>query len=204
MNKKILIIFAATIIALIFLGLVAFGPLAATRQGARVNPVSEKPAPAPAQTVNNQAVAFKAFHNKDMKENYYGINLPADWTAGAGQPGSYVLNYTNGSGKIYLQDVADNTTLELFILSQDEPQIKKTASGYQRLGYQKLNVNNNQAYQLTYQSLVNGQTYQTVRTYISGPDHAGVISLSAAQNEFSKLQPLFDKVINSFNWENGK
>jgi|SRR5579872_5839344 len=204
MNKKVILIFSATVVALILLILFSFGPLANVRKIAQINSVSTKPAATTPVQISNQTVSFSVYHNKDMAENYYGIQLPSDWTVRADQPGSYLLSYANGSAQVYLQDVADNTTLELFILSQDEPQIKKMETNYQRISYQKLSINNNQAYQLNYQSTLNGVTYQTVKTYIAGTDHAGVIMLRTVKNNFEQHSPIFTKIVNSFTWENGK
>lgn len=101
-----------------------------------------------------------------------------------------------------LIDVPDNSTLELFILSQQEPQFKKTISGYHRIDYKKLSVQRNEAYQLTYQSRKDNETYETLRTYIAGSDQAGVITFTVKQSSFNEIYPLLNSIIQTFRWEN--
>jgi hypothetical protein len=201
MNKKIIAIFILTLAALGVLWAYAFGPLSGTTVP-KANPASLQPTPTQT-TVNSQNVAFNAYHNRDLAENFYTIKFPQTWQSQPStQVGSYEFAFGNGSGSVALQDVADNTTLELFVLSQDEPSFKKTLLGYGRINYQKISVNGNDAYQLTYHSTMNGMDYETVKTYITGMDHAAVVTFTAKQNDFMGMQPLFDSVLNSFQWEN--
>ena len=203
MNKKVISILLLAVLALIVLTLYSFGPLASQRKSASINPASINPQSTGQVSVNNQQVTFSSYHNKDVKENYYTFNLPQDWQVKSGQnPGSYSFDFPQGNGKVELQDVADNTTLELFVLSQAEPQLKKASANYQRIDYKKLSVNNNDAYQLLYQSTVSGEVYQTLKTYITGLDHAAVITLSIKQTAFNSSKSLFDDITNSFQWEN--
>jgi hypothetical protein len=146
---------------------------------------------------------FNAYHNKDLKENYYTIQIPQDWQVQAGKnQGSYAVSFTNGNGVFELMDVPDNSTLELFVLSQDEPKLRTSLAGYNRTDYKKISVNGNEAYELIYTSKINGETLQTDRIYISGQDHAELITLTAKQQDFQNLQPLFTSIVNSFQWEN--
>ena len=200
MNKKVIAISILTIIALAILWLYSFGPLAGTRV-AKTSPVSLE-ATSQQAVINGQNTALNIYHNKDLAENFYIIKFPQSWQLQTGSPaGSYHFTFDKGNGSAELQDVSDNTTLELFVLSQDEPNLKKTLSNYSRLDYQKLSVNNNDAYQLTYQSTKNNKTYKTIKTYITGQDHASVIALSTSQENFTGLQPLFLSILNSFQWE---
>ncbi len=203
MNKKVIAILALTIIALVILYLYSFGPLSYKRTAAQMNPASTKPASTENVTVNNKNLAFNAFHNKDKKENYYTVKLPQDWQVKPGdKPGGYFLNFNGGSGTVELMDVPDNTTLELYTLSQEEPRLKKAVTDYSRVGYQKTTVNGSEAYQLAYRSKQGQDDYQTLRTYITGQDESGVITLSAKQSDFDNLKPLFSSVLDSFRWEN--
>ncbi len=192
MNKKIILIFLLTFIALAVLYLYSFGPLSGAIT-ARVNPSSLKP---------TAVQSFDVYHNKDLAENFYTIKFPQTWQLESKSPGSYHFNFNNGSGSAELQDIADNTTLELFVLSQDESKLKKNIKGYSRINYQKMFVGGNDAYQLIYQSAQNGANYETVKTYIAGKDHAAVLTLTAPQNNFANLQPLFTSILDSFQWEN--
>ncbi len=201
MNKKIITIFILTIIALIALWAFSFGPLSGV-SAIRVNPQSLK-STAQQTVIAQKNVVFSLYHNKDLAENFYTIKFPQSWQLQPNSPaGSYHLTFDGGSGTAELQDVADNTTLELFVLSQQEPSFKKGVAGYSRINYQKISVNGSDAYQLTYHSTVNGADFETVKTYITGPDHATVITLTATQSSFANLQPLFTSILDSFQWEN--
>ncbi len=201
MNKKVIAIFILTIAGLGILWAYSFGPLSGATIP-KANPASLQPT-ATQTTVSNQAVAFNVYHNKDLTENFYTIKFPQTWQLQpSSQVGNYQFTFGNGSGSAALQDVAYNTTLELFVLSQDEPKLKQAVAGYSRINYQKVSVNGNDAYQLTYHSTASGTDYETVKTYVAGLDHATVIMLTAKQSDFAGMRPLFDSILNSFQWEN--
>ncbi len=201
MDKKIIAILILTVVALIGLAIYAFGPMT-KKTITRVNPVSLKPAGSEKVTVDNESVAFVAYHNQDLTENFYTLEFPKDWQVTPGKPGGYALNFGGGTGTIGLTDVPDNSTLELFVLSQVEPRLKKTVSNYKRIDYRKLTVNGAEAYQLLYQGMSTKEQYQTVQTYIAGSDEAGIITFTTKQNEFSALSSIFSSVTNTFHWEN--
>lgn len=199
MNKKVITIAILTLSALIVLTLFSFGPLSNIRKKSGINPASLNPAQQPSAGVSDT----KAYNNVDVKENYYGISFPKDWQIGTGNaPGSYTINFSGGNGEIRLMDVPDNTTLELYVLSQEEPRIKKTSSAYQRVDYQKMTVSGNEAHELVYANGENQNKTKTITVYIAGQDHAGVVSLSAPFDAFANVLPSFEKIINSFNWQN--
>ncbi len=203
MNKKVIGIIILTLIALVLLTLFSFGPLAGIGKNAGINPASLKPQTTQPMPVNNKPIQFSGFHNKDIKENYYTLNLPQDWQVQSGQTaGSYSFTFFQGNGMVELMDVPDNTTLELFVLSQKEPELKKVLTNYVRKDYKKLKINNNEAYQLVFDSVNNGQPLTTVKIYIAGKDHAGVVTLNSKPDSLSALTPLFSTIINSFKWEN--
>lgn len=199
MNKKVIAIAIVTLLALIVLTLFSFGPLSSIRKKSGINPESLKPAQQPSV----QMIDFKEYKNIDVKENHYQISIPKDWQVAADSvPGGYAVNFSGGRGEIHLMDVPDNTTLELYVLSQEEPRLRRSVTGYHRWDYQKLAVNGNEGYELVYSGEENQNTTKTVTAYIGGQDHAGVISLSVTLDNFSNLRLTFDKVINSFNWQN--
>ncbi len=203
MNKKVIAIFLLTISALVVLYLYSFGPLSYKRTAGQVDPSSLKPATAGNVTINNKSLALSAYHNRDKKENYYTFKLPQDWQVKTGdKPGGYSFTFNGGSGTAELMDVPDNTTLELYVLSQEEPRLKKSNSDYSRVGYQKTTVNGTEAYQLIYRTKQGQDDYQSLRTYLTGQDESGVITLSVKQSDFDNLKSLFSSVVDSFQWEN--
>ncbi len=200
MNNKIIFILVLTLAALGMLTFFTFGPATNMRIGIRVNPSSLQPT-----SISNVATgtnaALNVYHNRDLAENFYTIQFPQSWQLGQNQAGGYTFTFGGGTAKVETMDVPDNSTLELYVLSQDEPKLKSSLSGYKRVNYQKLSVNGSDAYQLTYTSTVNGTSYQTVRTYITGADKAGVITLTANTNQVGSIASIFNPTINSFHWE---
>lgn len=196
MNKKVIAIIFLTLAALAVLYLYSFGPLSGVRTAQNFNPVS-------LHTSASNDSKFNVYHDKDVKENYYKVQLPKDWQVSMGEkPGGYAASSNGVNGEIGLQDVPDNSTLELYILSQDEPKLKTSLSTYNRIDYKKISVNGNDAYQLIYTSKNGNDIYETTRTYIAGQDNAGLIILTSKQSDFSGLQETFDSIIKSFSWEN--
>jgi hypothetical protein len=201
MNKRIILILILTVVALIGLAIYTFGPMT-KKTIIKVNPVSLKPAGSEKVTVDDKSVAFVAYLNKDLPENFYALEFPKGWQITPGKPGGYALNFSGGSGTISLTDVPDNSTLELFVLSQEEPKLKKTVSDYRRMDYRRLTVNGAEAYQLLYQGMRTGGQYQTIQTYIAGSDEACIVIFTTKQSDFSALSSLFSSVTNTFHWEN--
>jgi hypothetical protein len=202
MNKKVIIIITLTITALFVVHLYSFGPLAKTRLSHSINQQSAKPT-AEKVNLNNQQMSFNTYHNKDTKEDYYSVKTPSDWQIGqASTPGSYDFTASNIIARAETMDVPDNTTLELYVLSQEEPRLKKESSGYKKIDYQKVSINGSQSYQLTYQTTANGKTSTIVKIYITGTDKAGVVTVTVPQDQFTTEQPIFATFINSFTWEN--
>lgn len=202
MNKKVTIIFILTIIALGYLTYYSFGPSSSEHLIPMVNPESLKPTPISAEDQVNKTL--EVYHNMDVVENHYAISIPVSWKLQAStlQAGEYQFIFDSGAARVKLMDVPDNTTLELFILSQDEPSLKKSLDGYKRIDYQKLNISGNDAYQLTYLSDVNGTIFESIRTYITGSDQAAVITLALQETMAESMKNTFSRVINSFVWEN--
>jgi len=203
MNKKVILIFVVTIIALVILTLFSFGPLSNKQNAAGINPSSLKPVNSQTANKGNASITWNLYHNRDLKENYYSVQLPQGWITNAGKKaGSYSVNFPDGNGTVELMDVPDTSTLELFILSQQEPQFKKTISGYNRIDYKKLSIQNNEAYQLIYRSSKDNEAYETVITYIAGSDMAGFLEFTVKQSSFNETLPLLDSIIQNFKWEN--
>jgi hypothetical protein len=202
MNKKVISVIILAIVALVFDYLYAFGSLKQARINRSVNPQSVIPAKVDVK-VNDQPASFNDYHNKDAQENYYSVKTPADWKLEKSfVPGSYNFSAVDVNAKVELMDVPDNTTLELYVLSQEEPRLKKETSGYQRIDYQKITVNGSQAFELTYQAMENGKTDTVIKTYITGQDRAGVVAVSVSNDQYSKFKPITEQFINSFTWEN--
>ena len=208
MNKKVTVIVCLTLVALVALGLYSFGPWRQGRQPsvsvpATVSPpASVKPTLAPAAPANGTPM-LAGYHNRDVAENYYSMEVPQQWQVQTGKSlGSYSFSFAGGSGTVELMDVPDNSTLTLYVLSQEESRLKNTLAEYQRLDYRKIEVDGNEAHQLVFDSRTDAGVTRTVRTYIAGQDRAAVVTLAVALDAFAGAQAAFSAVLASFRWEN--
>jgi len=202
MNRKVGIIIILTLAALGYLIIYTFGPSSTTSIGPQVNPESLKPTPASAVAHDNETI--KVYHNKDIAENFYAVSVPQSWQirSVASNAGEYDFGFDGGAARVELKDVPDTSTLELFVLSQEEPSLRSSLGDYKRISYEKININGNDAYQLIYLSTVDSVKYENIRTYITGQDRAAAITLSLPQTMVASLKNTSDLVTNSFSWEN--
>jgi len=204
-----MVVVCLALVALVVLGLYSFGPWRQGRQPSKnnptttSNPASVRPTPEPAAPAKVGGPVWAGYHNRDVTEDYYSVRVPQEWQVQAGKaPGSYSLSSAGGSGTLELMDVPDNSTLALYVLSQEEPRLKKTLTGYQRVDYQKTEVDGNEAHQLIFDSRSDAEVVRTVRTYIVGQDRAAVLTLAAQLDAFAGAQATFTAVLVSFHWEN--
>lgn len=195
MNKKVIAVAIAAVAALVLLYLYSFGSLAKQRHAARPRPESLKPAA-------SAVLGTVAFHNRDARENYFGITVPKAWQTKAGdKPGSYSFSFGAGTGAVELMDVPDNSTLELYVRSQEEPRLKAAVPGYVRVDYRKQTVGGVEAFRLAYRSLIGGTEHGNVREYITGQDMTGVMTFTVPRAD-SLSWPAIYSVIAGFRWEN--
>ncbi len=200
MNTIVKVVLLLTVLALGYVTIYTFSPSTLMQTGPHVNPESIKPT---FTNTTENATSLKTYHNRDVDQNFYAISVPSTWAFDSSnqQVGGYRFNFLGGTAKTQLMDVADNTTLELMVLSQEEPKLKATLPGYRQITSQKLTINGNDAYQLTYQTTIAGITYQTTQYYVSGPDHAAVITFTSLQAQADALANEFNLVIRRFIWE---
>jgi len=203
MNWRVIVVGVLTAVAIAVLYLFTFGPLGARLAGRKANPASLKPSPVAQPAADTASPVMNRYRNRDAKENYYSVMLPADWSVTAGKnPGSYSLTFPQGLGSVELHDVPDNTTLELFILSQEEPKLRNSVPGYERREYRKDTIGGSPAYHLTYLSLSSGDTLRSERVYITGQDQAGLITFTVRKALSDSVKRRLALITSSFAWEN--
>jgi len=196
MNKKIAVIIALTVVALIVLSLYTFSPL-----NKNIQPQSKQVSQLP--TIATESFGeIASFHNKDLYENYYTVGFPGEWQITTGKAGEYIFTFAAGNGSVQFMDVPDNSTLQLFILSQIEPKLKNSISGYQKKDFQKLSLNGLEAYKLVYQQTLNDQIDIVQKIFIAGPDQAVVMIFNTKEMDQAANESAIQFVQNSFNWEN--
>jgi hypothetical protein len=205
MNRNVIIIIVLTVLALLILILYSFGPMAGIKKNAVTTPLSLKPNGTKLVSINDRLIRLSQYSNREVKENYFIISLPQDWQVKSGQSaGAYAFTFAEGSGTIELMDVPDNSTLELYVLSQKEPTLRKTLVNYARKDYKRSVLNSNEACKLTYNSTENGKAITTFKIFIAGPDHASVITFNVRSNKYAAFMPIINAIVNSFAWEAAK
>jgi hypothetical protein len=203
MNWRVVIVGVLTVIAIAVLYLFTFGPLGGRLAGRKANPASLRASPVTPPQADTTSPVMSLYRNRDAKENYYSVMFPADWSVSAGKnPGSYSLTFPQGQGSVELHDVPDNTTLELFILSQEEPKLRSSIAGYERREYRKDTIGCSPAYHLTYLSLSSGDTFESERTYVTGQDQAGLITFTTRKTLYDSAKKRLALITSSFTWEN--
>jgi hypothetical protein len=149
-------------------------------------------------TVNN---GLNVFENRDKRENYYSIEFPAEATVVHGdKAGSYVAKIKDGVFASRLQDIPDDTNVQLYILTHDEPQLRLSLKDYGQVSFQQLTVGQHRAWNLVYTWKNGTSDMESARTYIEGPDEAMVIEFTASTQAFAKSEPLMTAVRESFRW----
>jgi hypothetical protein len=149
-------------------------------------------------TVNN---GLNVFENRDKRENYYSIEFPAEATVVHGdKAGSYVAKIKDGVFVSRLQDIPDDTNVQLYILTHDEPQLRLSLKDYGQVSFQQLTVGQHRAWNLVYTWKNGTSDMESARTYVEGPDEAMVIEFTAPTQAFVKSEPLMTAVRESFRW----
>jgi len=206
MNKTVITIIILTVLGLVVLILVSCGPTTGDRKTPEPGPAPENPIssaqPEPAPPAAPPSPVYNTYNNVDVTENHYQVAVLQDWHVTAGSaPGSYSLDFPGGNGSVRLVDVPANMTLEQFVLNREEPRLKRSVAGYQRLEFRGGELDGLQLYELAYDGPINPRI-RTISDYIDGPDRVAVITLSSVASDFSKLRLEFNLLIDSFRWTN--
>ncbi len=191
----IIIVLLLTVAAL---GLLLYHSFGRSPVGARdPNPSSLQPVTLPADQGT-----FVAYSNRDVPQDYYSIEVPASWRANATVAGEYEFRSGDATATVKLTDVPDNSNLVLYVLSQVEPQLRTTMTGYQELNHTNMTVNGAEAFRLTYRSTARGAPLVTTLVFIVGSDQSGLISVSAPEAGYGSDESVFNHIIDSFSWRN--
>jgi hypothetical protein len=149
-------------------------------------------------TANN---TLNKFENRDKQENYYSIEFPADAAVVHGdKAGSYVARNNDGVFTSRLQDIPDDTNVQLYILTQDEPQLKSSLQNYSQISFKQLTIGQQRAWNLVFTWKNGTSEMESARTYVEGPDEAMVIEFTAPAQGFAKNDPLMTVIRETFQW----
>jgi len=150
---------------------------------------------------NATDTALSIFENRDKPENHYSIQFPSDATVVHGdRAGSYLASTKYGTFTSALEDIPDNTSVQLYVLTHDEPKLKSSLDNYTRVSIDENTVSGHRAWNLIYTWQNATSTMKSARTYVEGRDQAMVIEYTALSEVFAKNNPTIKSVANSFQW----
>jgi len=149
----------------------------------------------------NSTMVLNVFENRDKAENYYSIQFPANAEVTHGnKSGSYIARLNNGLITSRFQDISDTTTVQLYILSQDEPSLKSSLQDYKQVSFKQLTIAGQRAWSVAYTWKNGTEQMESSRTYVEGPDESMVIEFTSSVDQFSQNNSLINAVTESFRW----
>jgi len=141
------------------------------------------------------------YENRDTPENYYSIGfLGGAYVVHGSKPGSYIASTTPATFLVDLQDIPDDTNVQLYTLTHAEPALKSSLAGYKLISTGYLKVGNNRAWDLIYTWKNSTQDLKTMKVFIEGQDQAGVITFSSPIQDYPTNNSTVTSVLQSFRW----
>jgi len=153
-----------------------------------------------ASSAQSSSMVMNIFANKDLPENYYSISFPQTAIVTHGKnPGSFVANFQNVISSVNLQDIPDDTNVNLYMLTVAKPNLKMLPD-YKELSSNQIKIDNNRAYDIKYTWSNSSERVESLKTFIEGKDQAAVVTFSSPLQDFNKINSTLDSVLNSFKW----
>jgi hypothetical protein len=152
-------------------------------------------------TEQDNLSSLNIYENTDVPENYYSIGFPDSVTVLEGdKPGSFVA--TSGSYRYNtdLQDIPDDSNVQLYTLTGVEPGLKSSLSNYKLIGSGQLKIGTNRAWDLVYTWTNSTENLETMKVFVEGKDQAAVITFSSSPATFALNNSTFNSVLRSFLW----
>jgi hypothetical protein len=144
---------------------------------------------------------FDVYENRDTPENYYSIGFPGGtYVIHGSKPGSYIASITPNMFLLDLQDIPDDTNVQLYALTHAEPALKSTLAGYKLISTGHLKVGNSRAWDLVYTWKNSTQNLKSMKVFIEGQDQAGVLTFSSPIQDYTTNNLTVTSVLQSFRW----
>lgn len=148
----------------------------------------------------SSSMVMNIYANKDLPENYYSMSFPHSATVTHGKnPGSLVTKFHNVTSSIDLQDIPDDTNVNLYMLTVAKPNLK-ILSDYKELSSNQIKIDNNRAYDIKYTWSNSSEKIESLKTFIEGKDQAAVVTFSGPVRDFDNNNSTLGSVLNSFKW----
>ena len=163
---------------------------------------SKGPSSSSQSAIENKSVSsLDVYENRDVPENYYSIGFPtgADVVQGA-NPGSYTATIPPYKYSVELQDIPDDSNVQLYTLTHAEPALKSSLPGYELVSSGQLNVGKNRAWDLVYTWKNSTQGLETIKAFIEGKDQAAAVTFTSPIQDYAKNNSTINLVLENFGW----
>jgi len=150
---------------------------------------------------NTGASSLDVYENKDVPENYYSIGFPsgANVVQGAA-PGGYIALVNGNVFSTELEDIPDDSNVQLYTLTHTEPGLKSSVPGYKLLSTGQLSLGKNRAWDIIYSWKNSTQPLETMKVVIEGKDEAAMLTFSNPVQEYDNNNSTRKSVLQSFTW----
>jgi hypothetical protein len=150
---------------------------------------------------NKSMASLDIYENRDVPENYYSIGFPtgANVVQGA-NPGSYIAKIIPYIYSVELQDIPDDSNVQLFTLTHAEPALKSSLLGYNLVSSGQLGAGKNRAWDLVYTWKNSTHGLETIKVFIEGKDQAAVVTFSSPIQDYAKNNSTINSVLENFKW----
>lgn len=153
-----------------------------------------------ASAPSSSSMVMNIFANKDLPENYYSIAFPQTASVTQGKnPGSLVAKFQNVIASVELQDIPDDTNVNLYVLTVAKPNLKMLQD-YKELSSNQIKIDDNRAYDIKYTWSNSTEKLESLKTFIEGQDQAAIVTFSSPIEEYNKVNSTLDPLLNSFKW----
>jgi hypothetical protein len=145
--------------------------------------------------------SLDVYENKDVPENYYSIGFPTGANVVQGtNPGSYTATITPYKYSVELQDIPDDSNVQLYTLTHIEPALKSSLLGYNLISSGQLGAGKNRAWDLVYTWKNSTQELKTIKVFVEGKDQAADITFSSPIQDYAKNNSTITSVLENFRW----
>ncbi|HEX9318556.1 MAG TPA: hypothetical protein VF884_06440 [Nitrososphaeraceae archaeon] len=150
---------------------------------------------------NKSMASLDIYENRDVPENYYSIGFPtgANVVQGA-NPGSFIATIIPYIYSVELQDIPDDSNVQLYTLTHAEPALKSSLLGYNLVSSGQLGAGKNRAWDLVYTWKNSTQGLETIEVFIEGKDQAAVVTFSSPIQDYAKNNSTINSVLENFKW----
>ena len=160
-----------------------------------------KQAPENNSSIQSSSLVMNIFTNKDVPENYYSIAFPQSGMVIHGyKSGDIIYRFGNVTSSVELQDIPDDSNVELYTLTHTEPALKLSLPNYKLISSGQLSAGGNRAWDIIYTWKNSTQDLETIKAFVEGKDQAAVFSFTSPIKDYSKNNSTINSILENFKW----